>query len=141
MRPRVASPTSLGKMRYGIILGNIHSVHFKRDWLLVGTWISGNYLDILMHHSFPVFGPSESNQICFLDMKDPIETCDVKRQLLGAYQKATEAYSQAVAELARQIGIISKADYNALTLASHKARRFSADALEALEAHTDEHGC
>jgi hypothetical protein len=74
-------------------------------------------------------------------MKKPIATCDVKRQLLTAYQKATAAYSQAVAELARKIGIVSKANYNELALASQKARRLSADTLEALDAHTDEHGC
>jgi hypothetical protein len=74
-------------------------------------------------------------------MKKPIAACDVKRQLLTAYQKATAAYSQAVAELARKISIVSKADYNELALATQKSRRLSGDALEALEAHTDEHGC
>ena len=76
-----------------------------------------------------------------LDMKKPIATCDVKRQLLTAYQKATAAYSQAVAELSRKISVVSKADYTDLSLATQKARRLSAAALEGLEAHTDEHGC
>jgi hypothetical protein len=74
-------------------------------------------------------------------MKKPAAACETKRDLLTKYQEATTAYSQAVAELARKIGIVKKADYDALSAAAHRARRLSATALEALEAHTDEHGC
>jgi hypothetical protein len=69
------------------------------------------------------------------------ETCATKIELLAAYQIATKLYSDAIAELAQKIGIVPKAEYDDLNLAGHKARRRSANALEVLEAHTEEHGC
>ena len=74
-------------------------------------------------------------------MSKPIPICQDKRRLLADYQNATEAYASAVAELARMIGVVAQADYGVLTVATQRARRLSASAHEALEAHLDEHGC
>jgi hypothetical protein len=74
-------------------------------------------------------------------MKEPTATCKTKRRLLSTYQKTTASYSQAVADLARKIGLVAQADYNGLAIATQKARRLSAAALEGLDAHIDEHGC
>ena len=67
--------------------------------------------------------------------------CQTKRHLLALYQAATERYSQAVAALAQAIGAVSKKEYTALKMAALRTRLLSTDAVDALEAHTDEHGC
>jgi hypothetical protein len=69
------------------------------------------------------------------------EKCQTKTDLLTKYQEATDAHAAAVAIMSKRIGISSKQEYDNLATAMHKARRLSANALEALEAHTDEHGC
>ena len=69
------------------------------------------------------------------------ELCATKISLLAAYKAATKSYADAVAESAEKIDIVSKGEYVNLNIATHNARRLSASALEALEAHTDEHGC
>jgi hypothetical protein len=74
-------------------------------------------------------------------MKKPTAICKTKSRLLTSYQKTTASYSQAVADLARKIGLVAQADYNGLAIATQKARRLSAAALEALDAHIYEHGC
>ena len=74
-------------------------------------------------------------------MKQPGAICPTKRRLLTAYQTATKLYSNAVADLSVLIGKTSREDYDKLNLAAQKARRSSANALEALEAHTDDHSC
>ena len=69
------------------------------------------------------------------------DACATKLELLTAYRAVTKSYSDTIAEVAQKIGIVSKAEYEKLNVAVLKARRLSAHALEALEAHTDEHGC
>lgn len=65
--------------------------------------------------------------------------CEEKTNLLIAYQRATEVYSQAVAELAQKIGVTPKHD--ALNRAAEQARYASLDAHDRLDRHTREHGC
>ena len=72
-------------------------------------------------------------------MKPP--NCKIKAGLPEEYKNRAKSYSNAVAELARNIGTVSKADYDNLNLQTQKARRVAARAMEALDAHTDEHGC
>jgi hypothetical protein len=67
--------------------------------------------------------------------------CLIKTDLLAKYREATDAYAASVAVMSKRIGVSSKQEYDNLNLATQKARRSSAKALEAIEAHTDEHGC
>jgi len=69
------------------------------------------------------------------------EYCPAKTALLAAWQSAAESYSKAIAELAHQIGILSKNDYETLKAAAEIARRRSLEAQADLEAHVLEHGC
>ena len=71
----------------------------------------------------------------------PSEPCEEKTRLLLEYQKATEMYSQKVAELAKNIGIIAQAEYKWLTKVSEACRHESADARDRLERHIAQHGC
>jgi hypothetical protein len=74
-------------------------------------------------------------------MDEPTAICLTKRVLMTAYQEATMAHAQAVADLACMIGVVTKADFAEIHAAAHRASRLSATALEVFEAHTDEHGC
>jgi hypothetical protein len=69
------------------------------------------------------------------------QSCPTKTALLAAWHKAAEVYSKAVAELSRQIGIISKDDYENLKRVAEDARERSIEAQAALEAHIEDHGC
>lgn len=69
------------------------------------------------------------------------ESCPTKTTLLAAWQKATEIYSQVVAELSRNIGVVSKSEYDRLAKAAETARNHALEAKTALDAHTAEHGC
>ena len=72
-------------------------------------------------------------------MKEP--TCETKTKLLVAHQNATEFYAKAVSELARKIGVVSRTQYDKLSLAAERARKLSFEARELFEGHIAEHGC
>ena len=67
--------------------------------------------------------------------------CSEKTHLLVEYQKATEIYAQAVAELSRQIGIVPKDEYRRLSWFAEQKRHDSVDARDRLERHVAQHGC
>jgi len=67
--------------------------------------------------------------------------CPTKTALLNEYGNATKLYADAVGELAQRIGIVQRDEYERLRMASEKFRRLSSNTLEALDAHTREHGC
>jgi len=67
--------------------------------------------------------------------------CEEKTSLLVADQEAAQAYSNAVAELAKKVGVASKDEYNKLHGATELARYRSLDAQDRLERHIEEHGC
>ena len=69
------------------------------------------------------------------------ESCPTKSRLLGEWQNAAKVYSHAVAELVRQIGELSKVDYERLAHVVETARKNSQDAQAVLKAHLAEHGC
>jgi len=69
------------------------------------------------------------------------ESCPTKTTLLNAWQDATETYAQAVAKLAKSIGVASRPEYERLAKASEFARNTAIRIKQALETHTDEHGC
>jgi hypothetical protein len=74
-------------------------------------------------------------------MESQKESCPIKTSLLVAWQKASEIYSKAVAELTRQIGTVPKVEYQRLAKAAELAGKDSHEAQAALEAHTNEHRC
>ena len=61
--------------------------------------------------------------------------------MLLEYQRTTEVYSAAVAALAKNIGVVSKAEYEQLHRVVEEARHVSAAARERLERHIAEHNC
>jgi hypothetical protein len=69
------------------------------------------------------------------------ESCPTKTLLLAAWHSAAEVYSKTVAELSRQIGILSKDDYEKLKYIAEDARHRSMAAQANLEAHVQGHGC
>src|SRR4051812_25495669 len=71
-------------------------------------------------------------------MKD---TCPTKMNLLAEWQKTTEVYLKAVADLSRQIGTLTKTDYDRLAQLAKTARKNSFNANAILEAHIKAHGC
>jgi hypothetical protein len=70
-----------------------------------------------------------------------LDGCQRKRELLLAWQGATEAYARAVGELSRKIGQISEHEYEELRRDAERARNISAKTRSALEMHSKEHGC
>jgi hypothetical protein len=69
------------------------------------------------------------------------ESCSIKTALLSAWQSAAGVYSQAVAELSRQIGVLPKPEYEKLKQITENARQRSLYTQANLEAHIREHGC
>jgi hypothetical protein len=69
------------------------------------------------------------------------EYCPTKMSLLISWQNAANVYSQAVAELTRKIGTVSKSEYEKLAQVSEEARKKALQAQADLVAHTLEHGC
>jgi hypothetical protein len=67
--------------------------------------------------------------------------CETKAHLVREYETATAAFSEAVAELRRNLGTITKAEYDKLDRASNEARVKSEQARLALETHIAEHQC
>jgi hypothetical protein len=69
------------------------------------------------------------------------ESCPTRTNLLLAWQNASQLYGQAVAELTRKIGVLSRSDYEELAVATEDARKSALDAQAELESHIAEHGC
>jgi len=69
------------------------------------------------------------------------EFCPAKTNLLSEWQSATEAYSKAVAELSRQIGVVSRTEYEKLSLLAENAHKRALEAKANLNAHSNDHGC
>jgi hypothetical protein len=69
------------------------------------------------------------------------DRCPKNRALLFAWQAATQAYSEAVSELARKAGEASVDEYERLTRHAERTRTISADSRNAFEFHVEEHGC
>jgi hypothetical protein len=67
--------------------------------------------------------------------------CEAKTELFLAYQKAAEAYSQAVSELARHTGTVPHIEYERLRKMTDTTRDVCTAARDALDVHTYEHGC
>ena len=67
--------------------------------------------------------------------------CPTKTALLIAYQNSTRLYADAVGKLAQNIGVVPREEYESLRITSDKEHRLSLQALEALDAHNQEHGC
>jgi hypothetical protein len=67
--------------------------------------------------------------------------CETKTQLLTVYQDATYVYAKAVAALTRNIGNISRTEYEQLHVASEKARLTAHEARGNLDTQPLEHGC
>jgi hypothetical protein len=69
------------------------------------------------------------------------ESCATKTTLLTQWQSAAEAYSKAVAELAKQVGILPKDEYEKLKQAADTAHKRALEAQAGLKIHMREHGC
>ena len=67
--------------------------------------------------------------------------CEMKKELLTAYQETTRKYSEAVAELNKYIGTSTKSEYDALYRMTEALRVDAAEAKLDLENHVEEHLC
>jgi hypothetical protein len=67
--------------------------------------------------------------------------CDVKMQLAPEYDAATALFSEAVAELRRNIGTSTKQRYEQLGRFAKDPRAKSEQARLALEQHSADHPC
>jgi hypothetical protein len=75
------------------------------------------------------------------DRRGTGEPCETKRQLLDAYQVATEAFARAVTVLNDWAGTSSRDEYERLRAAVDEARLKSEAARLMLEGHVASHGC
>jgi len=66
--------------------------------------------------------------------------CDTKSELLLAHQKAADAYSKAVAMLAKGIGVVFS-EYERLRILADRAFLKVGEARKDLESHVYEHCC
>ncbi len=67
--------------------------------------------------------------------------CLTKRDLVSAYQLATQKYSDAVASLDKNIGTCAKDRYDAFYLLAEEARQLAHTARERLDKHVADHAC
>jgi hypothetical protein len=67
--------------------------------------------------------------------------CPEKARLIAEYQKTTQEYSEAVAQLQRIMGVSLKTDYEAQYRMTEALRHDSIKAREELEQHIAIHGC
>jgi len=67
--------------------------------------------------------------------------CPKKRTLLLNWQAATQAYSEAVSELANNAEQASIDEYERLKRETERTRSITADSRNAFEFHVEEHGC
>jgi hypothetical protein len=73
-----------------------------------------------------------------MEMQD---RCQKKKTLLQAWQTATQAYWDAVRELANNLGSASVDDCKRLERDVEKTRTVTANTRNAFALHVDEHGC
>jgi len=71
-------------------------------------------------------------------MKQP---CQMKSDLFAAQQQAADAYARAVTDLARQISVASRREYELLTQVAEMARKRAEQAHIDIENHMAVHGC
>lgn len=69
------------------------------------------------------------------------EACPMRNDLFTAQQQAVDAYARAVADLARQISVASRREYELLNSVAEMAHKRSQQAHADLEAHIASHGC
>jgi|ERR1041385_6523340 hypothetical protein len=69
------------------------------------------------------------------------ESCTGKIILMNAWKNAREAYSKTVAEWTKNIGVVSKGEYETLVKAMEQAHKWMMDAQINLERHVKQHGC
>ena len=74
-----------------------------------------------------------------MDAKKP--SCPTRTALLIAWHAATKACANAVNELARKIGNISKKEYEKLAERAENTRVRMTQAQAKFEKHTRDHGC
>ena len=67
--------------------------------------------------------------------------CELKTELLVAYQQAATLYSKAVANLVKGVGAARRSEYDRIKIAAENARLAAEQARTDFEAHTLEHGC
>ena len=67
--------------------------------------------------------------------------CSRKRAFLLSWQTSTQAYSEALTELAQKVGNISTDEYEMLKKQVERTRTRSADTRNSFELHVEEHGC
>ena len=67
--------------------------------------------------------------------------CLEKKDLVSAYQVATQKYSDAVASLDHNMGICAKDRYDAFYRLAEEARLVTHTARERLDKHIAEHAC
>jgi hypothetical protein len=71
-------------------------------------------------------------------MKD---LCEMKNDLFIARQHAVDAYARAVTDLARQVSVASRREYDLLSQVAEMARKRSQEAHTDLETHIANHRC
>ena len=69
------------------------------------------------------------------------QSCQMKSDLVAAQQQAADAYARAVTDLARQISVASRREYELLNQVAEMARKRSEQAHTDLENHIAIHGC
>jgi hypothetical protein len=74
-------------------------------------------------------------------VNDVRESCPTRTSLMTAWQNAAEAYSQAVAEVTKKIGVVPKPEYDRLSKHAKDARKRAMEAKANLDEHTGKHGC
>jgi Zn finger protein HypA/HybF involved in hydrogenase expression len=67
--------------------------------------------------------------------------CDIKTQLIVAYQNASEIYSKAVADLTLAIGKVDRIEHEKLSLAAERARLVTTERRADLDMHIFDHEC
>ena len=67
--------------------------------------------------------------------------CDEKMRLLNAYDQAATEFSERVNTLTREIGKVSKDEYDGMLLVVEKARLASEHARLMLDQHVMKHRC
>ncbi len=69
------------------------------------------------------------------------EACSEKLRLASEYRVYAAQYSEAVKNLQKRMGVLSKAGYDDLLIASEASRDRAEKARLALNLHVHEHGC
>jgi hypothetical protein len=70
-----------------------------------------------------------------------LNVCPEKNRLLDSYEQCATAYSTALTDLRRRMGVLSKPEYEVLFDHAEELRMRAKEAQEALLRHIAEHGC